>query len=192
MKKEGTMSVCAECGGDYYAPPSHREKRSFCSRPCKAKAQSKWQVRDVAERFWEKVDKSGDCWLWTAGCLTAGGYGSIRINGKAERAHRVAYTLTVGPIPDGMLLRHTCDNPKCVNPAHLLFGGKRENTKDALERGQHVVGEKHYKAKLQNHAIATIRSALAAGVPGKYLAKQFGVDQTTISSIKLGKKWKYV
>lgn len=190
MKKEGTLSCCAECGSVYYVPPSHRENSSYCSRACRALAQTKWQYRPVAERFWEKVDKSGDCWIWTAALLKTG-YGSIRINGKSERAHRVAYELSVGPIQKGMLLRHSCDNPKCVNPAHLVPGTKSENTKDALERGQHIVGEDHYRAKIPNHAISTIRAALEAGVPGKYLAKQFGVDQTTISHIKLNKSRKY-
>jgi len=191
MKKEGTPSYCVECGAEYYAPPSHRAKRSYCSRKCRAEAQSKWQRRPLAERFWEKVDKSGDCWIWT-GALLKTGYGSIRINRKAERAHRVAYELAFGPIPEGLLLRHSCDNPKCVNPAHLIPGTHAQNTQDALDRGRAVVGDAHVRAKIPNHAIATIRAALAAGVPGKYLAKQFAVNPTVISRIKLHKKWKYV
>lgn len=184
------MSVCQECGAHYYVPPSHREKSSYCSRPCRAKAQSKWQMKDLATRFWEKVDKTETCWLWT-GALLKTGYGSIRVNHKAERAHRVAYELTIGPIPEGMLLRHSCDTPRCVNPAHLIPGTKSDNTQDALERGQHVVGEDHYKCKIPNHAIATIRAALVAGVPGKYLAKQFGVGESMISHIKNGKKRRF-
>jgi hypothetical protein len=189
-RKDGVMNRCVECGTEFYAPPSHREKRSYCSRKCRASAQSKWQHVPLADRFWEKVDKSGECWIWTAAMLKTG-YGSIRVEGKALRAHRVAYELTHGKIPEGMLLRHSCDNPKCVNPAHLIVGTKRENTQDALERGQHVVGEDHYKAKIPNQAIDTIRAALAAGVSGKYLAKQFGVDQSMISQIKHGRKRKY-
>lgn len=191
MKKEGTPSYCILCGTEYYAPPSHRGRRQYCSHACKGKMQSENMKRPLAERFWEKVEKTESCWLWTGGLLKTG-YGSIRDNGKALRAHRVAYELLVAPIPDGLLLRHSCDNPKCVNPAHLIPGTKTQNTQDALDRGHHVVGEAHYRAKLTNHAVVTIRSALAAGVPGKYLAKQFGVDQTTISQIKLNKKWKYV
>lgn len=190
MKKEGTPSYCVECGAEYYAPPSHRSKRSYCSRKCRAYAQSKWQRRPLAERFWEKVDKSGECWIWT-GALLKTGYGSIRIDGKAERAHRVAYELTEGKIPNGLLIRHSCDNPKCVNPAHLAPGTKRENTQDALNRGQHVVGEDHWKSKIPNHAVETIRAALSAGVPGKFLAKQFGVDPSMISAIKHGRKRRF-
>ena len=189
-RKDGQMSVCGECGAEFYVPPSHRKENACCSRPCKGKAQSKSMKQDLAQRFWEKVNKTETCWIWT-GAMLKTGYGSIRVDGKALRAHRVAYELTHGPIPNGMLLRHSCDNPKCINPAHLIPGTKRENTQDALDRGQHVVGEDHYKAKIPNHAIDTIRAALAAGVPGKYLAKQFGVDPSTISQIKLNRKRKY-
>lgn len=189
MRKEGTQSVCQECGGAYYVPPSHRSKRSYCSRACRASAQSRWQTRDVAERFWSKVDRSGTCWLWT-GALLKTGYGSIRIDGKAERAHRVAYRLSGGQIPDGLMLLHSCDNPRCVNPAHLLPGTRRDNTRDAIGRGQHAVGEAHKNAKLSKHAVSTIRAALAAGVPGRYLARQFGVGESSISKIKLGLTWK--
>ena len=189
-RKDGTMNVCGECCAEYYVPPSHRSKSSYCSRACRAKAQSKWQSRDLSERFWEKVDKTGTCWLWTGAKLRTG-YGSIRIDHKALRAHRVAYELSVAPIPEGVLILHSCDTPLCVNPAHLRLGDKRENTQDAIDRGQHVIGEDHYKAKIPNHAIATIRAALNAGVPGKYLAKQFSVDPSMISQIKLNRKRKY-
>lgn len=190
-RKDGTMCVCGECGGEYYLPPSHRAKSSYCSRPCRAKGQAKWQAKDLSDRFWSKVNKTATCWLWTGAKLKTG-YGSIRIDHKAVRAHRVAYELLVGEIPDGGLILHSCDTPLCVNPDHLRIGDKRANTHDAIERGQHVVGEDHYRAKIPNHAIATIRAALAAGVPGKYLAKQFGVGPSMISAIKNGKKWRYV
>ena len=178
---------CAKCGAAFHVPPSHRSKRVYCSRQCRAAAQSEWQRKDLSERFWAKVQETETCWTWTAALLKTG-YGSIRVDGKAMRAHRVAYELAKGPIPEGALLRHTCDNPKCVNPDHLIPGTKSDNTKDAIERGQHAVGELHRNAKVSNQAVTAIRAALAAGVPGKFLAKQFGVDQTLISQIKLNKK----
>ena len=189
-RKDGQMSVCGECGGEYYVPPSHRDKSSYCSRPCRAKAQSKWQEKDLATRFWEKVNKTDTCWLWTGAKLRTG-YGSIRIDQKSVRAHRVAYELVVGPIPDGLLILHSCDTPLCVNPAHLRIGGKQENTKDAIERGQHKVGELDRRSKLSTDAVLTIRIAANNGVPGKFLAKQFGVSQGLISDIKLGQKRKH-
>ena len=69
------------------------------------------------DRFWSKVEKSDGCWLWTAG--TSGKYGSFRIDGSATTAHRVAYALEVGPVPEGLVLDHLCRNTLCVNPSHL-------------------------------------------------------------------------
>jgi hypothetical protein len=69
------------------------------------------------QRFWDKVAKTDGCWLWMA-CIDRG-YGQFGIDGNVRRAHRVAYELLVGPIPEGLVLDHLCRNPACVNPAHL-------------------------------------------------------------------------
>lgn len=119
------------------------------------------------------------------------GYGSIRINKKAERAHRVAYELEVGPIPEGLILRHTCDTPRCVNPSHLIPGTKRENAQDALERGQHLVGERDPKAKLSNADVAAMRVLLANGATGRYVAKLFSVSAGHVCMIKKGHNRKH-
>ena len=72
----------------------------------------------MQERFWEKVDRSGDCWEWTA-AKTTWGYGYFYFEGRPRQAHRVGYMLTVGPIPDGLELDHLCRNRACVRPDHL-------------------------------------------------------------------------
>ena len=188
MKKEGTNSVCEICGNLYYASPSHRGKRKTCSKDCYVKLARTWLCKDLRERFYAKVEKTESCWLWTGALLKrAGGYGSIRINRKAERAHRVAYALEVGPIPDRKILRHTCDNPRCVNPAHLIPGSHKENSQDALDRERHLVGERDPKARLSNDDVAAIRALLASGATGRYTAKLFGVTEGHISMIKSGK-----
>lgn len=81
-----------------------------------------------AGRFWAKVDKSGDCWLWTGSLnIRRGGYGQVSLHGRVRKAHQVAYEVNVGPIPDGTELDHLCRVPACVNPAHLEPVTHREN-----------------------------------------------------------------
>lgn len=81
----------------------------------------------VAERFWTKVDKGDDCWMWTA-ARSGDGYGHIKIDGRNVKAHRVAYELEVGAIPDGLDIDHLCRVPLCVNPAHMEPVTRRTNT----------------------------------------------------------------
>lgn len=90
----------------------------------------------LAERFARFVQKSDGCWLWT-GAKKATGYGFIRVVGVGMRgAHRIAYELANGPIPEGMVVRHTCDNPRCVRPDHLIVGTVADNVRDCAERGR--------------------------------------------------------
>lgn len=88
---------------------------------------------DVA-RFWAKVDRGGprDCWTWTASVTVNGGYGQFRVRPRTLRAHIVAWTLLVGPVPDGLVLDHLCRTPRCVNPAHLEPVTLAENTRRGM------------------------------------------------------------
>jgi hypothetical protein len=79
-----------------------------------------------AARFWAKVDKSGDCWMWIAS-TDCRGYGQIKWGARVRKAHQVAYEICVGPIPEGTELDHLCRVPACVNPAHLEPVSHREN-----------------------------------------------------------------
>jgi hypothetical protein len=87
-------------------------------------------VPSVESRFWAKVNRSGDCWLWTA-ATTSAGYGQFRVDGRWGMAHRFAYELLVGPIPQDLQIDHLCRTPLCVNPAHLEPVTQQEN----LRRG---------------------------------------------------------
>lgn len=89
----------------------------------------------LAERFWKKVQKTNSCWTWI-GCKNRTGYGIIRLEPRNLRAHRVSWELVNGPIPDGMHVLHRCDNPTCVNPAHLYLGTQKDNIQDAASKGR--------------------------------------------------------
>ena len=77
------------------------------------------------------------CWEWQ-GDLTHNGYGRVKVDGKAKRVHRVMWELRHGPIPDGMVVMHKCDNPKCCNPEHLELGTQRENVADMIQKNRAV------------------------------------------------------
>jgi hypothetical protein len=87
------------------------------------------------DRFWSKVQKSDACWIWAAS-RDDKGYGTFGFDGVVQKAHRVAYQLSVGPIPDGAHILHSCDNPPCVNPAHLRVGTRSDNMRDKVARGR--------------------------------------------------------
>ena len=113
------------------------------------------------ENFWNKVDKAGDCWLWQAS-KTHNGYGQF-FAGLECRAHRVSWVLHNGPIPEGMLVLHTCDVRHCVNPSHLFLGNGRDNTRDMIKKGRMCVGSRHKRAKLTEKDVIHIREARERG-----------------------------
>ena len=91
-----------------------------------------WEIgtrrKSFEQRFWEKVDKSGSCWVWTAGCNRKG-YGQFKVSKrKATGAHRVSWELTNGPAPEGAFIDHICHNPRCVRPDHLRLATPKQNS----------------------------------------------------------------
>lgn len=90
-------------------------------------------------RFTQKIDKSDGCWVWTAS-KNSSGYGTFKFDGKNIRAHRFAYELWIGVIPEGMHVCHNCDNPSCVNPEHLFLGTHQDNMRDKKNKGRNNNG----------------------------------------------------
>ncbi len=94
-------------------------------------------VKTLADRLWSNVSigEPDECWQWTAS-TDKDGYGKIRRGDKHDRAHRVAYELSTGPIPDGLFVCHSCDNPGCVNPGHFFLGTSLDNNRDRARKGR--------------------------------------------------------
>lgn len=89
----------------------------------------------AVKRFWDNVQKSPGCWLWTA-AKRHKGYGAFNVRGENFKAHRLAWELTYGPIPKGMHVCHRCDTPSCVNPTHLFLGTNQDNVADMFQKGR--------------------------------------------------------
>lgn len=140
-----------------------------------------------AGRFWAKVEK-GDCWEWRAS-REAFGYGVFTVDGRRELAHRVAWRLIMGDIPDGMCVLHRCDNPPCVNPAHLFLGNRRDNQRDMARKGRSTHGAKNSTAKLTSRTAAAILRRVRSGERQKDAAARYGVTQSLVSRLVNGKIW---
>ena len=148
------------------------------------------------ERFWAKVDVRGteECWVWT-GAKTSHGYGTLTIEGKTERVHRLAFEWAIGPIPKGMCVCHLCDNRACVNPAHLFLGSVGDNNRDCWDKGRHPRfpdsrGENNGNAKLTARKVARIREAYAKGdVLLSDLASRFDVSARHVWRIINYESW---
>lgn len=144
------------------------------------------------ERFFDKVNTAGDCWLWTGQTLHAG-YGGFSLNGKQSKAHRVIYEVMNGPIPPGFVIRHTCDTPACVRPNHLLTGTAADNSRDMVERFRNLRGEAHPRAKLREKDVLAIRDWYRTGVTThKEIAERYGVSAGLIGALLSGRIWKHV
>ncbi len=152
------------------------------------------------QRFWSKVklpDLIGtdECWPWMAGCDNSG-YGAFWFNGKMTNAQRVAYMLTLGPIPNELMVCHSCDNPPCCNPAHLFLGTQHDNVIDMMlkGRGRYIthLGEHHGMSKLTANDVREIRLCYASGVSQRKLARIFDVNRRTISFVIKRITWKHI
>jgi hypothetical protein len=146
--------------------------------------------------FWSNVAKqsSDNCWNWTR-AVNAKGYGRLGYQGKSWRAHRLAYYLTYGEIPKGILVCHKCDNPPCCNPEHLFLGTDLENTTDKIQknRAAYSLGVINGANKLTEQQVRDIRAEHATGTIGyKRLGLKYGVHAQTISDIVRDKIWRWV
>jgi hypothetical protein len=149
----------------------------------------------VEKRFWSKINKDTEsgCYEWK-GNLDKNEYGRFKVNYKDVRAHRFSYELHHGEIPEGMLVLHSCDNPKCVNPNHLSIGTHKENMLDRNNKNRQYKpkGSLHHNSKLTEEKVLIIKSKLISGEKEVDIAKEFNVSKRTIEHIKSGYSWSHV
>lgn len=160
----------------------------------RVRSPNKW-ARPASARFWEKVDRSGECWEWQ-GAVGHTGHGVFRDRGKNLRAHRVSYEFENGPIPLGLFVCHHCDNPRCVRTSHLFLGTPADNVHDMMRKGRaKFTGAKnprkhdrHHFAKLSELSVQRLR--IVAGVlKHKDLCEIFKCSKQTISAVWRRETW---
>jgi hypothetical protein len=146
-----------------------------------------------ADWFWSFFQPNGDCLDWTR-MLTDDGYGHVRYMGKMQTTHRVAWTLTNGPIPDGLHVLHTCDRRACGNVDHLFLGTNAENVADAVNKGRQtrLPGEANPSAKLTRLDVLAARAMRAQGMTGQQIGDVLGVSKKTANAILRGSSWAHV
>lgn len=146
--------------------------------------------------FWDRVDirSEDDCWEWGA-YRNKDGYGRFTYRGSKTLSHRLAYALTRGvPVDRLDEIRHTCDNPGCCNPKHLINGTHAENIQDMVMKGRCVRarGEQHGKVKLTEKDVLEIRGRYSNGEKQKTIASEYGVSPGNISSIIRERNWSWL
>lgn len=176
---------------------------------------------EFQERFWAKVKKTDYCWVWTA-CKNYAGYGKLACNGRHLLAHRASYEMHVSAIPDGLIVCHHCDNPACVRPDHLFVGTHADNSDDKVRKGRQAKGERHGsrthpecvprgdqhpsrthpeclrrgdlhpQAQLTETQVLEIRTQYGMGATQDQLAMRFGISQSAVSLIVLGRRWAHL
>ena len=150
-------------------------------------------TKEIERRFWTKVEKSDGCWLWISARAT-NGYGKFGDwkNRKTWAAHRLAWTLTIGPIPPGLEVCHSCNVKLCVRPGHLYLAPHATNMADARRDGLYAVGARHPRARLTEEQVRCIRLQVAAGESRSAVARQYGLHSTAVSAIVRGALWRDV
>jgi hypothetical protein len=194
--QEGHVKVCKIEGCD-----ARHEAKGFCKLHYQRNKRGtsmdadKFLPKTLEQKFWSKVLVQDGCWSWL-GCKLPAGYGIIGGGRKSTRnhyAHRVSYEIHMGAIPDGFVVMHTCDNPECTNPKHLLAGTSKQNSQDMVAKKRckppFLRGEDHGKAKLSDEDVRAIRSSNQSDVS---LAALHKVSRSAIRDARSGKNWSHV
>lgn len=146
-------------------------------------------IGSLPRSLWSFIDQSAgpdSCWPWKG--WKRYGYGLLRRDGRMQMAHRLVWRDVYGePIP--AVVMHTCDNPPCCNPTHLRAGTNTDNMRDAIQKGRHCHGERHFNAKITAEIAASI---LASDETSTVLGARYGVNPSVIRKVRLGSSWRHV
>lgn len=188
--------TCLRCGAAFttHAAWVKRGGGKYCGRAC-SDAAPRPRI-NLAEHFWTRLDKNGPvhphdptlgrCWLFVGARHSAAfPYGEIGVNGRPRGTHRVAWELTNGPIPEGMCVCHSCDNPPCCNPAHLFLDTDAGNALDKVKKGR-------APTKVSAADVLAIRARSAAGEQQKRLAAEYGLSRNMVWLIVNRKAWTHL
>lgn len=175
--------ICERCGKAAWFG------RIYCSQACRWEAYAERVEHDFGSTT--ALTPTG-CLEWT-GSRSKLGYGRIVIRGVEHYTHRKAWERVNGPIPDGLMVRHKCDNPPCMNVAHLELGTHADNMADMSERGRAkgsgVTGSRVGTARLTEEQVREIRSSTATK---SALAAKYGIHRKSIQQIRNGHSWRNV
>jgi hypothetical protein len=204
--------VCEQCAKPFERKPSEvaRGVYRFCSNRCSADSRPSTALEDIW-KYGERSDTG--CLIWTRRARSSQGRGQIRINGKLQEAHRIAWVLANGPIPEGMHVLHRCDTPACFEPTHLWLGTHADNMRDMAEKGRQWLqdrgrrkrgadfikppgwtktGESNPSAVINAAIVLDIRLRWESGVPMAHIAAIHGISQKSVSNVIKRKTWAHV
>lgn len=148
----------------------------------------------LERRFRAQVERTATCWLWI-GTVDRHGYGRIGAGGRHGKnllAHRVAWELLHGPLTASVHVLHRCDTPRCVNPSHLFLGSHQANMADRDRKRRQAAGERNGRAKVTADVVLTIRLRRSVGHTYSAIARDVGLDPTTVRNICTRRIWKAV
>lgn len=172
------------------------------SRKASRKFTRNYTKKDPKILFWRHVQKTEKCWLWTGnGSGPKGVYGGFNNRGKKIKAHRFSWEMHYGSIPAGLNVLHSCDTPRCVNPAHLFLGTMKDNTQDMVQKGRHYTvtkpefilrGSQIGQARFSEKQVFQLRRLRLKGVSYHRMAKWVGMNRSTLRRAVNGESWAHV
>jgi hypothetical protein len=143
-------------------------------------------------RFFKAIAEVHSCWVWT-GRRDRSGYGQMRVKGREYRAHRISFLIfNPGADMHGQMVLHSCDNPRCVNPAHLSLGDGKENSRQCVERNRQAKGSRVPSSKLDESEALEIRALVEAGMRSADVMRAYGITRNAIDCLINRVTWKHV